>query len=399
MEFKEPIYEREYMINVTIDDVLAKNMIDECARLVSSKHRMPGVDNIDSEKFPAWWIENKEQILESIRNGSYIPHAAFLVMISKNASSKKRRLEIPCMVDKVIETAIHKTLSPEFDKTFSVNSYGFISGRGTSPALYKCLEFLNGGKQYILDLDIASFFDNVSHEPIKKRLGEELCDEILKELIIKYMRTRVVTRNGAVYAKRKGVSQGSPLSPLLANIALDRLDKELDWRNIKYVRYADDIAIFCDCKKEAIDTLIFVNSYLSNELHLYLNKEKTKVVKPEEFKFLGYSFTKMNGKYVFAVDNENVEKVKVKIEKHLNCKRKQTDIDRINRIGAFNRGWLNYYMLAEENSLFRLIKCADRTELNILREMVVNNTELVKCLYDSKQFVSMEEWYNTILSR
>ena len=387
------------MINVTIEDVLDEKKIDECIRRVVSKKRVSGVDHIDSEKFPDWWTENKKSILDAVRNGSYIPNDALLILINKSGSNKKRRIEIPCMIDKIIETSIHKTLSPEFEKNFSENSFGFISGRGTYPALYKCLEFLNSGKQHILDLDISGFFDNVSHAAIKERLDEELNDDILKDLITKYMRTRVTTSNGSVYTKRKGVSQGSPLSPLLANVALDRLDKELDWRNAKYVRYADDIAIFCDCKKDAIDTLIFVSSFLKDRLHLYLNKEKTRVVNPEEFRFLGYSFRKADGRYVFSVDANSAKKMVSRIEKHLSYRGKKPYSDRINRLGGFNRGWLNYYKLAQENDLFKLIKLADKTEISMLREMSAQNTDTIKYLYDSKQFVSMEEWYNTLLSR
>ncbi len=387
------------MIAVTIEDVLNEKLLDGCIKQVISKKRMPGVDNIDAEKFPAWWSENKEAILTSIRNGSYTPNNALLVMVNKKGSKKKRRLEIPCLIDKIIEMAIHKALSPEFEKQFSKTSYGFITERGTFPALYKCLELLNSGKQYIVDLDISGFFDNVSHAPIIERLNKELNDSVLRKLIIKYMRTRVVTRSGAIYDKRRGVSQGSPLSPLLANIALDQLDKELDWKNINYVRYADDIAIFCDSQKAALDILVFVGRYLKEKLHLYLNKEKTKVVNPEELRFLGYSFCKVHGRYVLSVDSNNSQKMMQGIEKQLNRRGNLTYLDRINRLSGFNRGWLNYYKLAQENDLFKLIKLADKTETSMLRDMSAKNKDIVRCLYDSKQFVSMEEWYNTILSR
>lgn len=386
------------MISITLDDVLEESLIQESVDRVSSKKRMPGVDNISAEVFQMWWNRNKDIVIKDILDGKYKPRDALKIMINKSGSNKKRILEVPCMVDKMIETAIHKVLSSEFNKLFSDNSFGFIEGRGTKPALYKCLEYMNSGERYIIDMDICSCFDNISHFVIKERLNEEIEDKRLVDLIMKYVRTRVRTRKGNIYVKRKGISQGSPLSPLLANIALDYLDKVLEMNGINFVRYADDIVIFCKTHNQAIARLLYVERVLDENLNLKINNEKTNIVKPDQLIYLGYAFRKVDRKYELAVNDEIALKAAKHIDRNMR-KHAKNRLDRIDRLGSFNRGWVNYYIHSDERSLFKVIKFIDNEEYKKIAEECRKSNMNMILLYDSKHFVSMQEWYLVQKSR
>ena len=248
----------------------------------------PGVDGMTVEELPLYLKAYWPEIESSLLSGTYQPAAIRGVMIPK-ANGGKRLLGIPTVVDRFIQQCVHQVLNKVYDETFSEHSYGFRPGRSAHDALTQALQHINEGYQDVIDLDLKSFFDRVNHDKLMGLLRRKISDKMLLRLIRRYL-TSGIFMGGVVSQREEGTPQGGPLSPLLSNILLDELDKELERRGHRFIRYADDVSIFKRSKRAAERVRASITKFLNRKLHLEVNEEKTNICRPVKFVLLGHGF-------------------------------------------------------------------------------------------------------------
>ena len=238
--------------------------------------------------------ENQETLIQEIRNGKYKPNPVRRVEIPKETKGEFRKLGVPTVVDRVVQQAIAQELSPIFEEQFSENSFGFRPKRGAHDALRQCQKNVNDGYVYVVDMDLEKFFDTVCQSKLIEVLSRTVKDGRVISLIHKYLNAGVVA-NGKFERTEVGMPQGGPLSPLLSNIMLNELDKELESRGHRFVRYADDCMIFCKSRKSAERTLENIIPFIEGKLFLKVNRKKTKVAHISKVKYLGYTYYRYKG--------------------------------------------------------------------------------------------------------
>ena len=273
-----------------IKEIMSYQNILEATKRVKSNKGAPGVDKMSVDEIESYIKEHYEEIKEQVLTKKYKPQSVRRVYIPK-ANGKKRPLGIPTVVDRVIQQAISQVLSPIYENYFSDYSYGFRPNRDCHKAMNKALEYINEGCTYIIDVDIEKYFDTVNHDKLISILRERINDSTTLHLIRSFLKAGVM-ENGFVSPSIEGVPQGGPLSPLLSNIYLDKLDKELEYRGLRFVRYADDFNIFVKSKDSAKRVKESISSWLERKLFLRVNIEKTKIVRPKDSEFLGFGFWK-----------------------------------------------------------------------------------------------------------
>ena len=290
--------------------------------------------------------------------GSSKPQAVRSVMIRK-ASGGKRQLGIPTVMDRIIQQSIHQLLSPHWEKQFSEYSYGFRPGRSASDALRQTTTYINEGRQWIIDLDLKSFFDKVDHDKLMNLLSKEVGDKGLLCLVRKYLQCDM-EQDGKLAKRRMGTPQGGPLSPLLSNILLNELDKELESRGHKFVRYADDCSIFLKSERSAKRVLSSITRFIEEELLLEVNQTKTTICRPLSFTLLGHGYVSSykkgdRGKYRLCISKTSWRRLKEKIKV---ITRKTSPIpfdERIQRLNWLMRGWLHYFKQATGQEKLRYL--------------------------------------------
>lgn len=394
------------MIMVSITEILAPKNLNESIKHIVKKNTTPGLGKIDSTNFPEFWEKEGRNIINLIHKGNYKPGKALRIPKKKeNQADKVRVLEIPNLLDRVLLNAITKKLEPAYRKTFSKFSFGFISGRGTKDALKRGLLYINEGYRYIAKIDIEGFFDNVNHEVLIKKLEDSLYDKKVLALIKKYLNQQVTDYTGRVcYIKHRGLCQGSPLSPLLANIVLNEADMFFEKMKYRFVRYADDIFIFCNNKESALAAIQCTKAIIEERLLLRLNMDKTVITTPEKVNFLGYSFEKNGNVYIPIVSGKAIKKLHDNINKCIN-RIALDDIVWFDRIGAFNRGWINYFRYANNEQLNQITKEAEYLQVFLLLQAFkspqIKNQQKhdFANILESKNFKMMTEWVSEIEER
>jgi len=332
-----------------IDLVLSKENLKRAYDQVLRNKGAAGIDNrsVDDLKLYLW--QNWHSIKHKIETGSYQPDPILGVEIPKK-SGKTRLLGIPTVCDRLLHQALHQQLSPLFEPDFQRHSYGFRPNRNAHQAVIQALENINDGYQDIVDIDLKSFFDKVSHELVMTLIYRRVKCPLTLKLIRKFLRAPI-SINGKLVKRRQGVPQGSPLSPLLSNIVLNELDKELERRGHRYVRYADDFSIYLRSKAAARRVGNSIYLFLKRKLRLPINREKSGIRRPSHFYMLGYGFVPVyrkgiKGKYQLVVDISAIKRLKEKI-KSITRKTIPASFDeRITRLNQVMRGWINYFKLA-----------------------------------------------------
>lgn len=312
-----------------------------------------GVDKMEVGVLRDYLKQHGSDLIKSIKSGKYRPNPARRVEIPKDKTSK-RPLGIPTVVDRFIQQAIHQVLSPIYERQFSDNSFGFRPKRSTHKALHRCKHYISEGNWYAIDMDMEKFFDTVNHSKLMEILSRTVHDKKVLSLIHKYLNAGVVVEH-KFEATEQGVPQGGPLSPLLSNIMLNELDKELTNRGHRFVRYADDMVILCKSRRGAERVKRSITHFIESNLFLKVNKEKTQVIYLSKIKFLGYSFYKIKEEVRFRIHPKSVIKLRDKIRFLTSRSNGWGYAVRKERLSAFIKGWVNYFKYADiKNLLFRI---------------------------------------------
>lgn len=328
-----------------MEQILSRGNMRMAYKKVKANKGAGGVDGISIEEVDEYLRENWTDIKEKILKRKYKPQPVLRVEIPK-PNGGVRKLGIPTVVDRVIEQGVAQVLTPMFEPKFSEYSYGFRPGRRAQQAIIKLLEYLNDGYTYIVDIDLEKFFDNVPQDKLMYLVGKTVKDPDVISLVTKYLRAGVMIR-GRYEDTSIGTPQGGNLSPLLSNIMLDELDKELEARGLHFVRYADDCVITVRSSAAANRVMHTVTSWIERKLGLKVNATKTKVTKPMNLKYLGFGFVKMNGKWEARPHKDSLERFKRKL-KSLTSRSWSVSMDyRILRLNQVIRGWVNYFRIGK----------------------------------------------------
>jgi group II intron reverse transcriptase/maturase len=332
-----------------LERILAKENLNRAYKQVKRNKGAGGIDGMQVDELLPYLKENRDELLESIRDGKYRPKPVRRVEIPKE-NGKTRKLGIPTVVDRLIQQAISQVISPIYEPKFSDNSFGFRPKRGAHDALKKCKTNITEGYKYVVDMDLEKYFDTVNQSKLIQILSETIKDGRVISLIHKFLRAGVMVV-GIFEDSPEGVPQGGPLSPLLGNIMLNECDHELESRGHRFVRYADDMMIFCKSKKAAQRTREHILPFIEGKLFLKVNREKTQVANVRKVKFLGYGFyvNKEEGK--LRVHPKSVRKLKDKIREVTGRSNGMSIETRKTRLNQIIRGWVNYFRLADMKSL------------------------------------------------
>jgi len=331
-----------------LEQILSPTNLNQAYKRVRSNRGSGGIDKMEVESLQDYLVNNKEKLIQSILDGSYRPNPVRRVEIPKEKG--KRSLGIPTVVDRVVQQAIAQILSPIYEKQFSVNSYGFRPKRNAHQALNKCRSHITDGYRYAVDMDLEKFFDTVNQSKLTEVLSRTVKDGRVISLIHKYLNAGVVIRN-KFEETRIGVPQGGPLSPLLSNIMLNELDKELEKRGHRFVRYADDLVILCKSKRSAERTLVNIVPYIEKKLFLRVNRGKTATAYISRIKFLGYSFYVSKGVGRLRVHPKSIAKMKERIKTLTSRSNGWGYARRKEALRQFITGWVNYFKLADMHKL------------------------------------------------
>ena len=339
--------------NMLMEKILDRDNMNEAFKRVKKNKGSHGIDGLTIDELQEYLRENGEHLRKAILEGNYTPIPVRRVEIPKD-DGKKRKLGIPTVVDRVIQQSVTQVLSPIFEKTFSENSFGFRPKRNCHDALKKCKGYINAGYKWAVDIDLASYFDTVNHDKLIGLIYKEVKDIRVISLIRKYLQSGVMAK-GVVIKTDEGVPQGGNLSPLLSNIMLNELDKELSKRGLKFVRYADDANIYVKSRKSANRIMASITKFIEGNLKLKVNKEKSTVDRPWKLKFLGYSFYQAKGGVRFRVHEKSVKKLKSQLKELTGRNRiKQVDIT-YTKIKQKMVGWINYFKLADMKGLMKML--------------------------------------------
>jgi len=332
--------------------VSRENMLRAYHRVVQNKGA-PGVDGVTVEDLWAQVRKRWAVIRDQLLSGMYQPQPVRKVEIPKPSGKGKRMLGIPTVMDRLIQQALLQVLQPHFDPTFSAWSFGFRPGRSAQQAVKAAWAHIAWGKRWVVDMDLEKFFDRVNHDVLMARLARRITDRRILTVIRSYLEAGMMG-DGVVSPRTEGTPQGSPLSPLLSNILLDELDRELERRGHAFVRYADDCNIYVSSERAGQRVLDSIERFLTKRLRLKVNREKSAVDRPWKRKFLGYTVTHHRAPRL-RVAPESVKRFREKVRMHLRRGRGRSLKQTIEAVTPLMRGWLIYFQLAEVRSTFEVL--------------------------------------------
>lgn len=332
-----------------LEQILSPANLNAAYKMVNRNKGAGGVDEMQVESLKDYLIEEKDALIGSVLDGKYRPNPVRRVEIPKE-NGKKRQLGIPTVVDRVIQQAIAQVLVPIYEKQFSSHSYGFRPKRSAHQGLRQCQRYITEGYKYAADMDLEKFFDTVNQSKLIEVLSRTIKDGRVISLIHRYLQAGVVVSH-KFEQTTVGVPQGGPLSPLLSNIMLNELDKELENRGHRFVRYADDLIILCKSERAATRTMENLVPYIEKKLFLKVNREKSTVAYITEVKFLGYSFYKKKGEGRLRIHMKSVTKMRTRIKELTSRSNGWGNERRKEALRQYITGWMNYFKLADMEKL------------------------------------------------
>jgi group II intron reverse transcriptase/maturase len=385
-----------------IEKVLNRKNLYKAYRQVVQNKGSAGMDRMPVTELFSYLENNRDSILISILNHTYVPKPIKGVEIPKS-NGKTRLLGVPTVVDRWLQQAVSQVLMTKYELTFEEHSYGFRPEKNIHKAVTQALKNINDGYQDIVDIDLKGFFDEVDHSTLLQLIYQRVKCPTTLRLLRKWLRAPIQI-NGKLHRRRKGVPQGSPISPLLSNILLDLLDKELERRNLKYVRYADDFSIYTKSKKEARKVGNEIYLFLKDKLRLPINKEKSGIRRPSNFEMLGHAFVPtyqkgVKGKYQLVVKKNSWESLKRKLKQITKKIKPYGFEERLKKLAEVWRGWVNNYRLA---SITAKLKSLDEWLRNRLRYCIwsaaadqspILNTTITLSRLRRKGYESMLSYY------
>jgi group II intron reverse transcriptase/maturase len=337
-----------------LERIVDKDNMRKAYKKVKSNKGSAGVDKIGVAEMYEYFSKHSDELFSQIKQGKYAPSPVLRVEIPKKEKGKVRKLGIPTVVDRVVQQAIVIQLTSIFEPKFSDSSFGFRPNRSAHDALYACKRYIDEGYDWVVDMDLEKFFDTVCQSKLIQVLSDTIKDGRVVSLIHKYLNAGVMV-NGELEETKVGMPQGGPLSPLLSNIMLDELDKELERRGHRFVRYADDCMIFCKSKRAAERTCKSIIKFIEGKLFLKVNRDKTCVERFNKVKYLGYTFYRHKGECRFRVHPKSIKAMKERIKQLTARSNAMSNEYRPQAITWFVRGWVNYFKLADMKSLLTQI--------------------------------------------
>jgi len=346
-----------------LEEILDRRNLEKALKQVISNEGSGGIDGMQTDELRDYLNSCYQVLKAEILEGNYKPDPVRKVEILKPQGGT-RMLGIPTVKDRLLQQAIAQWLSPMYEEQFSKQSYGFRPHHNAHQAVLQAQQYLQEGKTYVIEMDFEKFFDKVNHDRLMAALSKRISDKRTHKLIRSYL-TSGIMEEGMVSQRTEGTPQGSPLSPLLSNIVLDELDKELEKRGHSYVRYADDCSIYVRSEKSAQRVLSGITKYIEQKLKLKVNKEKTKVSRPTESTLLGFSFYQDKGKWEIRIAEKSIKRIREKCKAITKRSNGKSTKEKISQLKAIVTGWVNYYVIAKAKSIMQKIDECVRTRLRI----------------------------------
>lgn len=382
--------------NELLEKILSKSNMNLAFKKVKANKGASGIDNMTVDELLQYLKENGNQLKENIRNGKYNPKAVRRVEIPKTDGSK-RKLGIPTVVDRVVQQAVAQVLTEIYEPLFSENSYGFRQNRSCHDAILKAKEIMNNGYKWVVDLDLEMFFDTVNQDLLISLIRRTINEDKVVSLIRKYLQAGVLV-NGVFEKTERGTPQGGNISPILSNIMLNELDKELENRGLQFVRYADDCVIFTKSKKSANRVMESITKFIEGKLKLKVNRTKSKVDRPWKIKYLGFSFYQAKGKIEIRVHPKSIARLKDKIRVITSRSNAMSMETRYTKLKQVTRGWANYFKIA---NMGKIAQTLDKWIRRRIRMCYWKQWKKTKTKYDNlmKLGVNKDKAYRIANSR
>ena len=383
-----PDTDTDFWTDNLLDTILRSDNLNAAYKKVKANKGSGGIDGMQVDELLPYLKDHRDELVRQLREGKYKPNPVRRVEIPKEEKGKFRKLGIPTVVDRMIQQAIAQELAPIYEEQFLDNSYGFRPGRSAHEALAKCREYVDEGYVYAISMDLQAYFDTVNHSKLIEVLSRTIKDGRVISLIHKYLNAGVM-EDGGFHATPEGVPQGGPLSPLCGNVMLNELDKELERRGHKFVRYADDCMILCKSRKSAERTLKHIIPFITEKLYLKINLEKTTVNHISKVKYLGYSFYRYKRKCRMRVHPKSIEKMKNRLRELTVRGNKWSNPEREEKLRRYTTGWINYYRYADMKGL---METTDEWLRHRIRAVYWKQWKRVRTRYRMLRALHLPEW-------
>ena len=346
-----------------LEQIIDRRNIERALEQVIRNKGAAGADGMQTGELRSYLNDNWQSLRARIMEGSYAPSPVRKVEIPK-PNGGKRMLGIPTVLDRLIQQAISQWLTPKYEEQFSANSYGFRPNKNAHQAVMQAQEHIRGGKEWVVELDLEKFFDKVNHDRLMSVLSKTVRDKPTLKLIRSYL-TSGILEDGVISQRTEGTPQGSPLSPLLSNVILDELDKELEKRGHAYVRYADDCSIYVKSEAAAKRVAESIIGYIEGKLLLKVNREKTRISQPNESTLLGFTFLKTKAGWEIWIADKSIGRIKEKCKAITSRSNGMSEEERIRKLQTIINGWVNYFVIAKAKGLMRELDRMVRTRLRM----------------------------------